>query len=81
MTSHGIAMADHFLAQHELSTGNLVPAVHEIHPSGESYYLVYRHKLAGDSRLKNFSTWLKAALAAAIQKPPALKLVSSRHLG
>lgn len=81
VANRGIAMADHFLAQHELSIGNLVPAVPEIHPSGESYYLVYRHKLAGDSRLKNFSTWLKASLAAAIQKPPALKLASSCHLG
>ncbi len=62
---HGIAMADHFLVQQELATGELVPAVSEIHPSGVSYYLVFRQKLAEDMRLKALVIWLQQKLVGA----------------
>lgn len=62
LASYGIAMADIVLAQHEIATGKLVAAVPEVHPSGVNYYLVYRQKFAGDSRLETFAEWIKSTL-------------------
>lgn len=72
VANHGIAMADHFLVQHELSAGKLVAAVPEIHPSGVGYHLVYRQKLAGDSRLKAFAEWITSALSIALHNLPPI---------
>jgi LysR family glycine cleavage system transcriptional activator len=70
LAHHGVAMADPFLARRELISGELVAAVPEVHPSGESYYLVYRSKIADDRRLKHFAEWLTGALTLAMQEEP-----------
>lgn len=82
VANHGIAMADYFLVQRELLDGRLVAAVSELHPSGESYFLVYRNKLAGDERLKVFAQWIKLALAAAMKSmPPVSNEIRPSSLG
>ena len=56
---HGVVMADQFLVQNELSTGQLVPASRKIKPSGTAYFLVFAAELEHDKRLVELKAWLK----------------------
>ena len=79
VANHGIAIADHFLAKYELISGTLVAAVPEIYPSGVSYYLVYRQKLSGDTRLQAFAEWIKSALSLAMPPTASSDQRQSNH--